>query len=59
MPDAITQEPLTQRIIIPMSERMVRLIQDYRGRSQIESRSAAIRRLIERGLEAEKKGAKK
>ena len=58
MPDATTQEPLSERIIIPMSKSMVRLINGYRSDSKIESRSAAIRRLIERGLQAEKKGKK-
>ena len=59
MPDATTQELLTERVITPMSKRLVRLINGYRSDSKIESRSAAIRRLIERGLEAEKKGKAK
>ena len=58
MPDATTQELLTERIITPMSKRLVRLVATYRLESKIESRSAAIRRLIERGLEAEGKKGK-
>lgn len=52
-------EQLTERIITPMSKQMVSDISDYRFSARVETRSEAIRRLIQAGLEAERKRGKK
>jgi hypothetical protein len=52
-------DQLTERIIFPASKELVQQIADYRFENRIESRSEAIRRLIEAGLKAESKRAKK
>ena len=49
----------SERVITPMAPGLLARINLYRFNNRIESRSAAIRRLIERGLEAEKKGKAK
>lgn len=46
-------EPLSERIITPMTPTMLRAIEDYRFDSRTASRSDAIRKLIEAGLKAE------
>ena len=53
------RELLTERIIIPVSPRMVQEIDDYRFSNRIGSKSEAVRRLIEAGLKAEGKKAKR
>ena len=41
-----------QRVITPMPDELVKAIDDYRFENRMLSRSAAVRRLIEMGLEA-------
>lgn len=43
-----------QRVITPMPDELVKAIDDYRFEHRMLSRAAAIRRLIEMGLEAAK-----
>ena len=43
-----------QRVITPMPDELVKAIDDYRFENRMLSRSAAVRRLIEMGLEAAK-----
>jgi hypothetical protein len=50
---------LTQRLMVPLSPRMLEQIVDYRFGARIGSQSAAIRQLIAAGLEAERKRARK
>lgn len=45
-------EPLSERIITPMTKSLVAAVDDYRYASRIASRAEAIRRLIELGLKA-------
>ena len=52
-------ELLTERIIIPVSKIMVEEIDDYRFANRIGSKADAVRRLIEAGLRAEEKKAKR
>jgi hypothetical protein len=52
-------ENLTERLIFPVSPTMLAEITDYRFEHRIESKSEAIRRLIEAGLKAEGRKAKK
>lgn len=49
-----SSELLTKRVIIPMSEEMASAIQEYRFTNRLESRAAAVRKLITLGLEADK-----
>lgn len=51
-------ETKDQRIITPMTDTMVQAIDDFRFACRIPTRAAAIRRLIELGLEAAKKAEK-
>ena len=48
-------EHLTERVIVPVSKSMLQDITDYRFEQRIESKSEAIRKLIEAGLKAEGK----
>jgi hypothetical protein len=48
-------EALTERLIFPVSKRMLEQINDYRFEHRCESKSEAIRRLIEAGLKATEK----
>ena len=48
-------ELLTERILVPCSPTLLQRIQDYRFANRYNSQSAAVRKLLELGLEAEKK----
>ena len=48
-------EHLTERVIVPISKTMLKDITDYRFEQRIESKSEAVRKLIEAGLKAEGK----
>ena len=48
------EELKPERVITPMSESMVKAIDDFRFAERIPSRAEAIRRLIELGLDASK-----
>ena len=48
-------EAISERIVITLPPALLQSIQDYRFGNRINSQSAAVRRLIELGLEAEKK----
>ena len=50
---------LTERLIFPVSKAMAEEIADYRFAHRIDSKSEAIRRLIEAGLKAEGRKPKK
>jgi hypothetical protein len=50
---------LTERIIIPISKAMAEEISNYRFDNRINSKADAVRRLIEIGLRAEGKKAKR
>ena len=50
-----SHEHLTERVIVPVSKSMLQDITDYRFERRIESKSEAIRKLIEAGLKAEGK----
>ena len=45
-------DPISERIIIPMPKIMVERIDDFRQTTGTPTRSAAVRQLIELGLEA-------
>lgn len=47
-------EPLSERIITPMTKSQVAAVDDYRYAVRLPSRAEAIRRLIELGLQASK-----
>jgi len=51
----MAKEPVSERIIIPMAESLVKAIDDYRFTARRPSRADAIRHLIELGLEAAKR----
>lgn len=53
------KEPLDARIIIPVSASLLSEIEDYRFGERFKSQSAAVRKLIELGLQAEKKRLKR
>ena len=48
-------ENLTERVIVPVSKTMLQDITDYRFEQRIESKSEAVRKLIDAGLKAEGK----
>lgn len=50
---------LTERIIIPISKAMAAEIEDYWHGKRLRSKSEAVRRLIQAGLDAHGKDAKK
>ena len=50
-------ELLSKRTMIPISPRLLQEISDYRFERRIGSKSAAIRRLIAAGLQAERERA--
>ena len=58
MRTVLSDPPMTnqrdQRVITPMPDELVKAIDDYRFEHRMLSRAAAIRRLIEMGLEAAK-----
>ena len=45
-------EHLTERVIVPVSKSMLQDITNYRFEQRIESKSEAVRKLIEAGLKA-------
>jgi hypothetical protein len=49
------EEALTERIIIPVSKTMEGEIKDYWHERRLNSKSEAVRHLIQAGLEAERK----
>ncbi len=51
-----TSDASVIRYIAAMPEHLAQAVDDFWHARKLPSRSAAIRRLIERGLEAEKKG---
>ena len=56
MSDLKTQ-PLSERVIVPMSKALLGDIKDYWHERKLDSRSEAIRRLIQAGLEAERRAS--
>jgi hypothetical protein len=54
-PHETTADELTERVIFPASKRMLEQINDYRFEHRCETKSEAIRRLVEAGLKAEEK----
>lgn len=44
-------EPISERIVISLTPALLNSIQDYRFSSRINSQSAAVRQLIELGLQ--------
>lgn len=48
------EEPLSERVIIPMTKSMVEAVSEYRFMHRHESRAEAVRKLIEIGLQSEK-----
>jgi hypothetical protein len=52
------EQKLDQRIIIPMTRDMVRLIGDFRHAAQVSTRSEAVRILIRIGLDQAKAEAR-
>ena len=52
------EQALTSRLNIPVSKKLASAVESYRFTQRISSKAAAIRRLIEKGLEAERKGKK-
>ena len=52
-------ELLTERVIFPVSKAMLQAITDYRFENRIDSKSEALRRLVEAGLKAESKRLRK
>jgi hypothetical protein len=49
------EEPLSERVITPMTPAMVEAIDTWRFANRIPSRAEAVRQLIERGLKAKGK----
>ena len=52
-------KPETERVITPMPKPLVARVDDYRFANRVPSRSAAIRELLEAGLEAKAKASRK
>lgn len=52
-------EPLTERVITPMSKSMVEAINNWRFENRCESKADALRQLIQIGLQASKSLPKK
>jgi len=52
------QGPLSKRVITPMSEAMVKEINDFRFGERCGSQAEAIRELVRRGLDVWRKGKK-
>ena len=50
-------EPLTERLITPMTKSLVAEVDDYRFKSRIASRADAMRRLLKLGLRAVEQGS--
>jgi hypothetical protein len=51
-------EPMDKRLIFPVTDAMAEAIDDYRFAQRLGSKSEALRRLIEAGLQAEHKRLK-
>lgn len=49
---------LTERVLVPMSKDMVEAIKDYWHANRLDSKSAAVRELIEVGLQAKSRWQK-
>jgi metal-responsive CopG/Arc/MetJ family transcriptional regulator len=49
-------EKMTERLVTPMSKTMVDAINDYRFEHRCESKSDAVRTLIQAGLDADQGG---
>lgn len=58
-PQKPSDEPMDERIIIPMPKALVEEISEFRFSNRIESKSEAVRQLIRAGLEAARKSHKK
>jgi hypothetical protein len=52
-------EGLTERILLPITKSMLAAISDFRFEARFNTRADAMRHLIQAGLDAEKKNAKK
>ena len=50
-----TGEPLSERVMVPVTKTMLAAISDYRFKHRCETRSEALRKMIETALEVEKK----
>jgi hypothetical protein len=53
------EEPLSERVIIPMTKSMVEAVSEYRFMHRHQSRAEAVRKLIEIGLQSEKSKPRK